>query len=134
MILFKPGVQLVGHPAGVRILAALDQFSRNIGIDLTVTSGADGNHSGPDDPHHFGKAYDVRSHDYLMDKSHLISQVLAYADGETPFGDGAGYATTHFFGFLEDAGTDNEHIHFQLRKGVTFQPISQTPESLATSG
>ncbi len=32
-------------------------------VDLTITSGTDGAHSGPGDPHYHGEAYDVRSHD-----------------------------------------------------------------------
>lgn len=45
-------------PAGFRILAALDNATRLIGADLTITCGTEGH--GPDDPHTLGEGYDVR--------------------------------------------------------------------------
>ena len=109
-ILVKPGVEFsVIAPAGYLILDALKQASKTLGLDLTITSGTDGLHSGPLDPHHTGEAFDVRSHDLSPD---VKDRVLAAIVGEL--------GTVQFFAFLEAAGTDNEHFHAQRKKGTTF--------------
>lgn len=93
-------------PGSVRLLAAIDHASRI--ADLTITSACDGQHSGPNDPHHRGEAYDVRTHDLSEDdKNHVLAVIKEF------LGD-------RFFAFLEAEGTDNEHIHCQVRKGTTF--------------
>ena len=96
-------------PAGFRILAAIDLISQTLEIDLTITSACDGTHSGPTDPHHRGEAYDVRSHDLTAEiKQNILSEVMSEL------------GTEHFFGWLEAEGTDNEHFHFQIKKGTTY--------------
>ena len=108
VLLVKPGVEFkVIAPAGFRILWALTEVASGDGPDLTITSACDGAHSGPDDPHHRGEAYDVRCHD-LPDPA-LVLQDLQHILG-----------TGQFFSFIEDPGTANEHIHVQLRKGMTY--------------
>lgn len=110
----KPGVQFtLIAPGGFRILAALNYTVDKIAHDLTVTSACDGEHSGPDDPHHRGEAYDIRTHD-LPDKH------LALASIQEFLGD-------RFYAFLEDPDTDNEHIHAQVRKGTVYPPPSISP-------
>lgn len=104
----KDGVQFtVIAPGGFAMLSALVAVTRIIDHDLIITSACDGEHSGPDDPHHRGEAYDVRTHD-LPDKGlallTLQQQLNAY----------------RFYSFLEDLGTDNEHIHVQVKKGTTY--------------
>lgn len=42
-------------PAGFRILSAIDQVAQALSLDLVITSGTDGEHSGPLDPHHRGE-------------------------------------------------------------------------------
>ena len=107
-ILTKPGVEFaVIAPAGFHILWALEEIARSGAMDVTITSGTDGEHSGPDDPHHRGEAYDIRCHD-LPDPS-LFLQDLQHILG-----------TGQFFSFIEEPGTPNEHIHCQLRKGCTY--------------
>lgn len=117
----KPGVAFdTIAPAGYVILAALRQISRELLMDLTITSGTDGAHSGPEDPHHLGCAYDVRSRDLDDDtKRRVLSSVMATL-GPDPVKTSGGLATRHFFGYLEAAGTENEHFHFQQRRGVPF--------------
>ena len=95
-------------PGGIRLLAAADATAQEIGHDMTVTSAMDGTHSGPDDPHPHGNALDLRSHD-LPDKLKTL-EVLQKHHGPL------------FYSFLEDEGTDNEHIHAQVRKGTIFPP------------
>lgn len=103
--------------AGIEILRALAVVSRNLGINLTITSGTDGAHSGPNDPHHRGEAYDVRSHD-LLNKQDVLTAVMTELGQPSP--SSGGYVTAKFFGWLEQADTPNEHFHFQLRHGQSF--------------
>src|SRR6266568_9531704 len=97
-------------PAGFRILAALDWVAQTLGHDITITSGTDGAHSGPDDPHHLGCAYDGRTHDLsnTAAKHRLLTYTMGFLGDEK------------FFGWIEAAGTANEHIHVQLRHGATY--------------
>jgi hypothetical protein len=96
-------------PAGFRILSAIDQVAETLSTDLVITSGTDGTHSGPDDPHHRGEAYDVRSRGFSPD---LKQQILDGIMRRLGF--------DRFYGFLEAEGTDNEHFHFQVRKGTAY--------------
>lgn len=106
----KPGVEFaVVAPAGFMILAAIKKASKDLGIDLTITSGTDGKHSGPSDPHYTGNAIDLRSND--LDAEHK-AQVLNAIMGQLEFG--------RFSGFLEGMNTPNEHFHFQVAKNTTF--------------
>lgn len=107
-LLVKPGVEFtIIAPGGFRILAELEWNARFMQIDLTITSACDGEHSGPSDPHHEGKAYDVRSHD-LGDKTSTLEAIIH------------SLGTDKFYCFLEDAGTDNEHFHCQQRHGIEY--------------
>lgn len=124
----KPGVLFTTiAPAGFRMLSAIEGAARACRVDLTITSACDGEHSGPDDPHHRGEAYDVRAHG-LSDwqKVSVLDAILraCTAPGEGPPAEGStiavGWTTAQFFGFLEAAGTDNEHLHVQLRKGRSY--------------
>lgn len=109
-IRIKPGVEFaVVAPAGFLILEALRAASDELGVDLTITSGTDGAHSGPADPHHSGQAYDVRSNDLGPATQGRVVEVVM-----------AGLGWTRFFGFLEAGGTPNAHFHFQRKKGTTF--------------
>lgn len=96
-------------PSGFRILSAIDQVAKALSLDLVITSGTDGAHSGPNDPHHRGEAYDVRSRDFNRDlKQQVLNAILSRLDMD------------RFSGFLESEGTDNEHFHFQVKKGTTY--------------
>jgi hypothetical protein len=96
-------------PGGFRILSALDQVAKNLDCDLIITSGCDGEHSGPADPHHFGNAYDVRSHDFSVEqKDSVLARVMSILGWD------------RFYGFVEAPGTDNEHFHFQVKKGTVY--------------
>jgi hypothetical protein len=110
VIRVKPGVEFaVVAPAGFLILQALRAASDELGVDLTITSGTDGAHSGPADPHHRGEAYDVRSHD-------LDPAVRARTLGLVMVDLG----WQRFFGFIESPETPNAHFHFQKKKGTAF--------------
>jgi hypothetical protein len=106
----KPGVTFnVIAPAGYMILDSLKAASKTLGFDLTITSGDDGAHSGPTDPHKTGEAYDVRSNDLAHEQK---AQVLHAVMGALEMG--------RFYGFLEGMDTANEHFHFQRSKGTAF--------------
>jgi hypothetical protein len=112
------GVQFaVIAPGGFEILRALGEVSKQTNLDLTITSGTDGAHSGLSDPHHKGEAYDIRSHD-LINKQDILTAVMEQLGQPSP--SSGGYVTAKFFGWLEQAGTDNEHFHFQLRHGQVY--------------
>ena len=106
----KPGVLFtVIASGGFRILSAIDQTAQKLNCDLVITSACDGIHSGLNDPHHRGEAYDVRTHDFSFDQKQLIlAQIMTLLGRE------------HFFGFLESPGSDNEHFHFQVRRGTVY--------------
>ena len=106
-------------PAGFRLLAALDTASRCLQCELVITSGTDRLHSGPDDPHKLGCAYDVRSHTFTEEhKPDVLRLVMGYL-GSIESKDG-GIVAGQFFGWLEQAGQPSEHFHFQLRKGAVY--------------
>ena len=110
MIRVKKGVEFkVIAPAGFLILQALKTVSKQLGLDLTITSGTDGKHSGPKDPHLSGEAYDVRSKDLELEQKHLVLDALMR---QLPAG--------RFYGFLEGLNTRDEHLHVQRSKGTTF--------------
>lgn len=124
----KPGVTFTTiAPAGFVLLAAIAHAARALCVELTITSATDGEHSGPADPHHRGEAYDVRTHGIAEDAKTLLLELVldqaAEPDEHQPLpvpGIAWSRATRNFFGFLENPGTPNEHLHFQLRKGRTY--------------
>ena len=110
VIRVKANVQFtVIAPGGFRILSAFDRFVANQDYDMVLTSACDGEHSGPTDPHHSGNAYDLRSHDFTPDqKDAIVAQIMATLGWD------------RFYGFLEAPNTDNEHFHFQVKKGTVY--------------
>ena len=106
-------------PGGFRILSAIDSAASNLGLNLVITSACDGEHSGPDDPHHRGEAYDVRSHEFSPEQKDKVLATIMQTLG-----------WSCFYGFLESPGTDNEHFHFQVKKGTVYPP----PFGNSTSG
>lgn len=106
----KSGVQFTKiAPGGFKILSALQQACEKVGLDLVITSACDGEHSGPDDPHHRGEAYDVRSHEFSQEQKDIILAHIMVTLG-----------WDRFYGFLEAEGTPNEHFHVQTKKGVPY--------------
>lgn len=109
MIKVKEGVTFIYSPGGLSILNAIKTVSKLIAHDLTITSGSDGIHSGPDDPHYKGDAYDIRSHDL---DAVVKQQVLANLNNLLP--------REHFYYFIENTGQINEHFHIQVRNNTHF--------------
>lgn len=106
----KDGVQFAKiAPGGFVLLAAIQGAAMALNYDLTITSGTDGEHSGPNDPHHLGEAYDVRTHD-VPDKNKLLLKIRELLTPDL------------FYSFIESEGTDNEHLHCQVKKGTVYPP------------
>jgi hypothetical protein len=109
----KDGVEFkVIAPGGFVLLAAIVMAGQALELDLTITSACDGTHSGADDPHHRGEAYDIRTHD-VPDPKDLLLTLMDQLERHDP---------GRFFAFIEAPGTDNEHIHCQVKKGTKYPP------------
>lgn len=107
---------------GFRILAAASDFARDFPTDIYLTSGTEGVHSGPQDPHPMGRAYDFETHLW----GHDTKQAFVRAIVERAEGNGAaaaqvnlGWGTAHYWGWIEQEGQPTEHAHVQYRKGLT---------------
>ncbi len=113
-LLVKPGV-LFGEtlsPAGARILDVAKKVADLVDFDVTITSARDGIHSGPNDPHFLGDAFDFRTNTLQPDqKARLLTSLQNGLYTSQP---------RRFYAFLEDAGGLNEHLHVQRRAGTTY--------------
>lgn len=111
---YKDGVLFdIIAPGGFEIIYALKRTATALLADLTITSGTDGEHSGPTDPHKRGEAYDVRSHDFSPEqKQRVLTTVMGLL------------GVDYFYGFLEDSTEDGEHFHFQVKRGTAYPPVS----------
>lgn len=110
-VIVKSGVRFsVIAPGGFVLLAAIQATAEDVGEQLEITSACDGEHSGPNDPHHRGEAYDLRTHS-LWDKAKVLNTLIGHLEANHP---------ERFFAFLEAAETDNEHIHCQVKKGTVY--------------
>ena len=109
----KPGVVFTPQfpPAGARILEVLKRLAGIYTFDVTITSAADGEHSGPADPHHTGEAFDLRTHDLTAAQKSLLLHDLQTDLYREP---------RQFYAFMEAPGAPNEHVHVQRRNGVTY--------------
>ncbi len=108
VIKVKPGVTWVFAPALFRMLEAMRFVSTALDVDLTVTSAADGLHSGPLDPHYNGNAIDIRSHDLTTEQKRAVLAGLKAELGP------------RFYVFLEAPNTSNEHFHAQRTRGTVY--------------
>ena len=119
-------------PAGFRILGAIESVARSMNYDLTITSASDGTHSGPNDPHHRGEAFDIRSKTIAPSVKDDVLRLLLLdlcEHKETLQPVSIGFATSLFYAQLEDRDGENEHIHLQLRTGRQYPPILRTEEA-----
>ena len=112
-IRIKPGVVFTPQlpPAGARILEVLKRLVNSYMFDVTITSAADGEHSGPFDPHHTGEAFDLRVHGLTEAQKSLLLHDLQAGLYREP---------RQFYAFLEASETPNMHIHVQRRNGVAY--------------
>jgi RHS repeat-associated protein len=98
--------------------AKLQCFDRCTGGDTAITSGRDGTHSGPKDPHHSGQACDA-SHNENPDlsrdkaKSCFNRCFTNYGGGVNKWGTLRGFGQTEY----NSDGSGNWHFHLQERPG-----------------
>lgn len=111
-------------PAGIRILAALDNAARVLGIDLTITCASEGHP--PGDPHSTGEAMDVRVRGFSTVVTLKLVLFLQQVLGplftvllETPLAfvdpDLAKIQTVN-------PQASGPHIHIQRKKDTTWPP------------
>jgi hypothetical protein len=114
----KVGVELaIIDEVTLDMLFGILAAAKSCGLSVvTITSGSDGVHSGPNDPHHFGHALDVRVHDFpaSVPPATFLASLLSVIGPK-------------YFAFIEDAGTSNEHLHVQWRN---WEPL---PAGAATT-
>lgn len=106
------GCTLATNEQTAHFLKCCEWTAEEVGHVVTITHGTDGQHSGAIDPHLFGFAFDVRTHDQI--NPHVTLGVLAQALGP------------EWYVFLEDAGTANEHLHAQVRKDLWRALVPET--------
>lgn len=103
----KPGVVIEPlAPAGARILEVLKAL--DLPFPVTITSGRDGEHSGPADPHHKGEALDLRTNDLSAFSKASLLEGLHRGLG------------SRFFAYIESQGLPSEHLHCQRRRGTIY--------------
>ena len=101
-------------PGGARILEVLKAYTSSGMLQdwakdvFTITSARDGTHSGPNDPHHFGNAFDIRTHGLSPGVAQALLDHLIHTLG------------ARFYAFIEYPGLPEEHIHVQVTKGTTY--------------
>jgi hypothetical protein len=100
--------------AGCQILSVLKSLVQGYDFDVTITSARDGAHSGPDDPHHSGEAFDLRINDLTPAQASRLLHDLQTGLYREP---------RRFFAFLEASGTSNQHLHVQRRSGTTYSVL-----------
>jgi hypothetical protein len=113
-LLVKPGTEFGMSLAfaGARILDVAKKVAELVEFDIVITSARDGVHSGPNDPHHSGEAFDFRTNTLQPDqKARLLTSLQNGLYTSQP---------RRFYAFLEDVGGPNEHIHVQRRAGTTY--------------
>jgi hypothetical protein len=116
--------------AGTRILGVLDRAAQVCRTNLEITSGTDGPHSGPDDPHKHGLAFDVSVANL---STLLIGQLKTYLEQVL------GPAFTVLFecptrptepqlqpiAYVNPDATAR-HFHIQPKKGSIWPPVVDT--------
>jgi hypothetical protein len=110
-------------PAGFRILAALSDFATDFPSDIFITSATDGIHSGPTDPHKTGEAIDIQSNQWPPETKQAVCRAIverSEGHGAVAVQVGGGWGTDHFWGWVEDEGGPNNHIHVQRKRGTTY--------------
>jgi hypothetical protein len=108
----KSSVRLAGLSAGLcRILTVLEELSRQatgLPDELVITSISDGRHS-PNSRHYRNEALDLRSKNFPgREAKRLFRALFEHSLG------------AQFRVLLESEGSENEHFHVQVRKGMTY--------------
>ena len=106
MVTCKDGVRFKAFtPALVRILAVVLDADRHFPEHMVITSANDATHA-PTSAHYRDEAIDLRCNDR---PKHVDLELCRFLEGTLG---------PRFLVLYEGAGTPNEHIHIQLRKGA----------------
>jgi hypothetical protein len=114
MIFFKSNVRLKRYTPSIRlILEILDNINRekipNYPEDWTITSINDSTHM-KNSKHYLDEAIDMRSKNFENEtRKHEFKDRIQFALGP------------RFTVLYENAGTDNQHFHIQVKKGQAFK-------------
>lgn len=130
----KPGAAFpVLAPAGLRILAALDNAARHLNQTLTITSGSETRGRAVTDPHMTGEAVDVSVTALLPAEIHTLYHRLKTALGpaftvllEAP--PHLNIPSLNTIVYRNDKATAL-HLHIQRKKGTTWPPPDATSEA-----
>jgi len=102
-------------PALLRILVALGDVTLSnkdvVPDPLVITSANDSNHA-KDSRHYTDEALDLRTHNF-RNPGHVALFVRLLEKRLGP----------QFTVIVEDIGTENEHVHVQVRKGMTYVAV-----------
>lgn len=110
IVTIKPGVEFATiAPGGFAILSAIQLACEFCALNIEISSGTDGDHSGPTDPHKTGNAYDIHTHGLTEQEKAAVQHAVMTTLG-----------WERFYAFLEDPNTPNEHIHCQVKRGTTY--------------
>lgn len=116
MVKTKAGVTFFYAPPMFRIIEVLKNISADLRKDIVITSGSDGQHSGPNDPHYSGGALDIRTNTFSQEIKELILFLLLAELGPK------------FSGFIENPGQPGEHIHVQRLYGTNYTMVDYLSE------
>lgn len=109
MVRFKEGARVhVLTPALLRIFTVVVQADAYFPEDMVITSVNDSTAHRPDSAHYRDEAIDLRCNDR---PHHVDLDLLRFLEGTLG---------PKFTVLYEAAGTPNEHIHIQLKKGRTW--------------
>lgn len=115
------------RPAGIRILAALDDAAVVLDLDLVITSGSEARGRKPSDPHSTGEAADVRTMGLASHELLRLHRALKYDLGPAftvlyevpashmPTGELAAIA-------YPSQSATAPHLHIQRKAGTRFPP------------
>lgn len=125
---FKPGAGIETiAPAGIRILAAIDQCARFLEIVVTITSGSEARGRSALDPHMTGEAFDISVHgfSYAVMRAMVRNMKSTLGAAFTVLLEGPPMSVTP--PELKDILYVNPkatalHIHIQRKKATTWPP------------
>lgn len=119
-------------PAGIRILAAIDQAARYMGIVLTITSASERRGRAETDPHMTGEAFDVSVIGLTPKETRDLWRSLTLTLGtaftvllEAPIGMDIGELTDIVY---HSKGATALHLHVQRKKGTVWPPPPTTSQ------
>jgi hypothetical protein len=119
-------------PGGFALLAGIHHAAATLRIKLVITSGTDGRHSGPSDPHYQGKAYDISIADYSLNEIDEILDAMAAvlpAESFTLLLESPVALLGGRHPVVLNPQATAPHLHLQVRRGTVYPAILSAPEA-----